>query len=85
MLWRWGKKLWSRWRESSVWVSRRIRTFGIIGVAAGSLFVFKGKYRAVLINKMARHVLELSDEQLNGLIAREKLEEIESDDEEISK
>jgi imidazole glycerol-phosphate synthase subunit HisF len=27
-----------------------IRQFGIIGTAAGSLFVFKGKYRAVLIN-----------------------------------
>ncbi len=27
-----------------------IRTFGIIGAAAGSLFVFRGKYRAVLIN-----------------------------------
>lgn len=27
-----------------------IRRFGIIGAAAGSLFVFKGKYRAVLIN-----------------------------------
>jgi cyclase len=27
-----------------------IRTFGILGAAAGSLFVFKGKYRAVLIN-----------------------------------
>lgn len=27
-----------------------IRRFGIIGPAAGSLFVFKGKYRAVLIN-----------------------------------
>jgi cyclase len=27
-----------------------IRTFGIVGAAAGSLFVFKGKYRAVLIN-----------------------------------
>jgi len=27
-----------------------IREHGIIGVAAGSLFVFKGKYRAVLIN-----------------------------------
>lgn len=27
-----------------------IRRYGIIGVAAGSLFVFKGKYRAVLIN-----------------------------------
>ena len=27
-----------------------IKHFGIIGAAAGSLFVFKGKYRAVLIN-----------------------------------
>jgi imidazole glycerol-phosphate synthase subunit HisF len=27
-----------------------IREFGLIGAAAGSLFVFKGKYRAVLIN-----------------------------------
>lgn len=27
-----------------------IRSVGIVGVAAGSLFVFKGKYRAVLIN-----------------------------------
>lgn len=27
-----------------------VSTFGIIGAAAGSLFVFKGKYRAVLIN-----------------------------------
>lgn len=27
-----------------------IRRYGVIGAAAGSLFVFKGKYRAVLIN-----------------------------------
>ncbi|PJI89805.1 imidazole glycerol phosphate synthase subunit HisF [Sphingomonas koreensis] len=27
-----------------------LRRFGVIGVSAGSLFVFKGKYRAVLIN-----------------------------------
>ena len=27
-----------------------ISNFGVVGVAAGSLFVFKGKYRAVLIN-----------------------------------
>lgn len=27
-----------------------IKRFGIVGAAAGSLFVFKGKYRAVLIN-----------------------------------
>jgi cyclase len=26
------------------------KEFGIIGASAGSLFVFKGKYRAVLIN-----------------------------------
>jgi cyclase len=31
-------------------IERLIRQFGIIGAAAGSLFVFKGKYRAVLIN-----------------------------------
>ncbi|MGH9411336.1 MAG: AglZ/HisF2 family acetamidino modification protein [Vicinamibacterales bacterium] len=31
-------------------IRRLIGTFGIIGAAAGSLFVFKGPYRAVLIN-----------------------------------
>lgn len=31
-----------------------INTFGIIGAAAGSLFVFKGVYKAVLINYPAR-------------------------------
>ena len=31
-----------------------IRHFGIIGAAAGSLFVFKGKYRAVLISYPSR-------------------------------
>ena len=31
-----------------------IRQFGIIGAGAGSLFVFKGKYRAVLINYPSR-------------------------------
>lgn len=31
-------------------ISKIISEFGIIGVAAGSLFVFKGKFRAVLIN-----------------------------------
>lgn len=31
-----------------------IQTFGIIGAAAGSLFVFKGVYRAVLINYPSR-------------------------------
>ncbi|MEN6452774.1 MAG: AglZ/HisF2 family acetamidino modification protein [Prolixibacteraceae bacterium] len=31
-------------------ISKLINRFGIIGAAAGSLFVFKGKYKAVLIN-----------------------------------
>jgi len=31
-------------------ISNLVDRFGIIGAAAGSLFVFKGKYRAVLIN-----------------------------------
>ena len=31
-----------------------IQEFGVIGAAAGSLFVFKGKYRAVLINYPSR-------------------------------
>ena len=31
-------------------IEELIQNFGIIGAAAGSLFVFKGKYRAVLIN-----------------------------------
>lgn len=32
-----------------------VSRYGIIGAAAGSMFVFKGKYRAVLINYPARH------------------------------
>lgn len=31
-------------------IGKLINKFGIIGIAAGSLFVFKGKYKAVLIN-----------------------------------
>lgn len=31
-------------------IGKLIRKFGIIGIAAGSLFVFKGKYKAVLIS-----------------------------------
>jgi imidazole glycerol-phosphate synthase subunit HisF len=31
-------------------IGELIRTYGIIGAAAGSLFVFKGTYKAVLIN-----------------------------------
>ena len=35
---------------SLVDVGKMIKQYGIIGVAAGTLFVFKGKYKAVLIN-----------------------------------
>ena len=35
-----------------------INKYGIIGVAAGSLFVFKGKYKAVLINYPDRNIKE---------------------------
>jgi cyclase len=35
-------------------IRQLINRFGIIGAAAGSLFVFKGKYRAVLINYPGR-------------------------------
>jgi len=35
-------------------IEKLINTFGIIGAAAGSLFVFKGIYRAVLINYPSR-------------------------------
>ena len=31
-------------------MEKLIEKFGIVGAGAGSLFVFKGKYRAVLIN-----------------------------------
>ena len=31
-------------------IASLIESYGIIGAAAGSLFVFKGVYRAVLIN-----------------------------------
>ena len=31
-------------------IGKLVENFGVIGCAAGSLFVFKGKYRAVLIN-----------------------------------
>ena len=39
-----------------------INEFGIIGASAGSLFVFKGKYKAVLINYPSKN-------QKNSLIA----------------
>jgi cyclase len=31
-------------------IEELVRNFGVIGAAAGSLFVFKGVYRAVLVN-----------------------------------
>ena len=31
-------------------IEEMINSFGVIGIAAGSLFIFKGKYKAVLIN-----------------------------------
>jgi len=43
-------------------IKKLISKFKIIGAAAGSLFVFKGKYRAVLINY-------LSENQKNKLIS----------------
>lgn len=45
-----------------------IHSFGIIGAAAGSLFVFKGVYRAVLINYPSRaekDILVTSSHQVN--------------------
>lgn len=35
-------------------IRKLIRRYGVVGAAAGSLFVFKGKYRAVLINYPSR-------------------------------
>jgi imidazole glycerol-phosphate synthase subunit HisF len=47
-------------------IAALIEAFGVIGAAAGSLFVFKGSFRAVLINypsrsekdALVRHVLQ---------------------------
>lgn len=39
-------------------IKKVIDKYGIIGVAAGSLFVFKGKYKAVLINYPDRKIKE---------------------------
>jgi cyclase len=39
-------------------IKKMIQKHGIIGVAAGSLFVFKGKYKAVLINYPDRNIKE---------------------------
>ena len=39
-------------------IGKLIKKYGIIGAAAGSLFVFKGKYKAVLINYPNHHEKE---------------------------
>ena len=44
----------ARRRGSLEHVTELIRRFGLVGAAAGSLFVFKGVYRAVLINYPSR-------------------------------
>jgi imidazole glycerol-phosphate synthase subunit HisF len=40
-------------------IAALVRRFGVIGAAAGSVFVFKGKYRAVLINYPTRAAKDL--------------------------
>jgi imidazole glycerol-phosphate synthase subunit HisF len=47
-------------------IATAIKRFGIIGCAAGSLFVFKGKYKAVLINYP-------SQEKKNSIIKKQLL------------
>lgn len=39
-------------------ISSAINRYGIIGISAGSLFVFKGKYKAVLINYPSKKIKE---------------------------
>lgn len=51
-------------------VEALIREFGIIGAAAGSLFVFKGVYKAVLINYPARAQKHALFERLHEEAAR---------------
>jgi cyclase len=48
-------------------VAALVRSFGLIGAAAGSLFVFKGVYRAVLINYPGR---SQKDEIVAAAVAR---------------
>ncbi len=51
----WGGRFgWSSDCNRGVVCARVVGGFGIIGAAAGSLFVFKGVYRAVLINYPCR-------------------------------
>jgi cyclase len=46
-------------------IEELIRNFGVIGIAAGSLFVFKGVYRAVLVNYPT---IKERDQLLQGLV-----------------
>jgi cyclase len=43
-----------------------IARYGLIGAAAGSYFVFKGKYRAVLI----QYVSEIDKAQINSALEK---------------
>lgn len=52
-------------------VNRLINHFPIIGAAAGSLFVFKGKYRAVLISYPDREAKELLYPKFSANAARD--------------
>lgn len=47
-------------------INKAIESFGLIGIAAGSLFVFKGKYHAVLISYFSRE----EKEEFNEIIKR---------------
>lgn len=48
-------------------ITKLFETFGIIGAAAGSLFVFKGIYRAVLINYPSRSDKDVLLERTIGM------------------
>jgi len=48
-------------------ISQLIDRYGIIGAAAGSLFVFKGPYRAVLINYPAKKEKDLLTNEISSI------------------
>jgi cyclase len=51
-------------------IGKLVQAVGVVGAAAGSLFVFKGKYRAVLINYPTPEQKErLCRAQLSGTAA----------------
>jgi cyclase len=49
-------------------IGELIERYGVIGAAAGSLFVFKGKYRAVLINYPSRAEKDALIEENGGML-----------------